>query len=325
MSHRACLYACNMPPTGEKSKDFKVTGIAEHKSEVPFVFKLMVSGNARLCPSTIWSGGEDVAIVGDFEIGAERLVQFLARIDGEKTHALVQETLDYLDGLRGDAKFVLLEPAEVLIEGDDDDKDRKRLAALLAEIQRLEDPKTYEREVARVNGAPDRKPGFLDRLFGFSVRTDPVEEMYDLGLGAWDEVLYFDPNEEEEWDEPLSSDNLPREVSEFLEEFARAFESGDIPALEMMAHWEGLPESKREALKQREFYLRDAGTVKILSVEVYLEENEIYPNLVVSHKPSWSVRYEYRHLTRGSETSCGLPLGMVEGACKIVCMSAEEK
>jgi hypothetical protein len=74
MANRSYLYATNTVPGIDVIQSKRqIIGISEWNYDVPVVYKLLLSGNPRLCKSSIWDVPDLIAIVGDYSLGLERL------------------------------------------------------------------------------------------------------------------------------------------------------------------------------------------------------------------------------------------------------------
>jgi hypothetical protein len=172
-------------------------GISEWPYDIPLVFKILVSGNSRACQSALWSP-EPVAIAGDYDQGVARLFEFLDRIDEPDLAPLREEAHAFLTAEENKSRYFLLECGEIFEMGDAPiDMQNNRL---LAEIQKLESE--MESALAKLSSNCRIKPrpvSFLARMLGVkpTVAKSPTELICELGLGFWDNVLFYDPNIEE--------------------------------------------------------------------------------------------------------------------------------
>jgi hypothetical protein len=135
MANRSYLYTANA--------DFsKLCDVSETRSEIPLVYKILLSVNPRVKTSEIWDNPNPIAIYGDFEGG---LANYLGLLDyliglGQHTEAFgkyKQDTLDFFEkeSQRRQAKF-FMEPGEVYdLEGISDmasenDQQRYRISLI---------------------------------------------------------------------------------------------------------------------------------------------------------------------------------------------------
>jgi hypothetical protein len=196
MSNRSYLYSTDRLPSSDGGEQRpRYVGISEWPYDIPLVFKILVSGNPRACQSSIWSP-EPIAIAGDYDQGVVRLFEFLDRIDEPDLAPLREEAHAFLTAEENKNRYFLLECCEIY----DDPSPEQRNDRLLAEIQDLEPE--MESTLANLSAACRFKPrpvGFLARMFGVkpAVAKTPFELICELGLGFWDNVLFYDPNIEE--------------------------------------------------------------------------------------------------------------------------------
>ncbi len=192
MANRSFLYASDRVPTRTGKEPIRFFGISEYKWDIPVAFKLLLSGNPRPCPSSIWRLKKDIAIVADLEAGTAALERFLVRIDEARTHWLVQETRDCMEAFRQKAPYVVLEAGELFELTDIPIP--KQIDVLLRDIQGVESSAKYEAAVNAVNVGPPRKSRLLARLVGAKLSVNPIHAMYKLGLGEWSDTLSIHPN-----------------------------------------------------------------------------------------------------------------------------------
>jgi hypothetical protein len=74
MANRSYLYSTNYLPGSAATGSRRVVGIAEFGNDIPIVFKLLLSGNPRTCVSLIFEGTDEIALVGDYQLGVGRLL-----------------------------------------------------------------------------------------------------------------------------------------------------------------------------------------------------------------------------------------------------------
>lgn len=109
MANKSYLYAIK--------KNNKVEGICECNYEIPFVFKILVSGKLQTVPSRIFESSELIALQGDFEIGKKRLYDFLDNLllncecYTDELSSKIQNTKKFLDAI--EAKYFYLDCSEI--------------------------------------------------------------------------------------------------------------------------------------------------------------------------------------------------------------------
>jgi hypothetical protein len=165
MANRSYLYSANFEPSSEMNGiDRRMTGISEWKTVIPITFKILLSGNPRKCRSSIWEFPKEIAIVGDYDQGVDRLFRFLDRISLPEIAPLKEEARRFLADEANKNRYFILECGEIfelvgedLVEQNDD---------LLAEIRDI------------------------DQVIASALVHLP--QFYELGLGHWSNLLYFD-------------------------------------------------------------------------------------------------------------------------------------
>lgn len=189
MANRSYLYSLSNRPTSYDDRPETISGLSEWAYAVPFSFRVLLSGNPRLCPSLISDGFEDdppdqktklYAISGDFEAGYARLRKFMAAVRAIGSAALItalDETTAYLDQHRDE--YVLLETVELDCMSEDS-ADGMR-ACVEREIE----------ECRRVGAAIDALPKDLTGFEGLVFDDNFDSSDNPLGLGFWTDVLYF--------------------------------------------------------------------------------------------------------------------------------------
>jgi hypothetical protein len=196
MANRSYLYSSNFVPSPDANEvDRRMTGIAEWNYDIPIAFKVLLSGNPRKCRSSIWEVPEEIAIVGDYDLGLARLFRFLDRIPLPEVVPLKEEARRFLTDEANKNRYFVLECGEIF-EMDEvplsEQNDR-----LLAEVRNIE-PLV---EAVLANLSPSQpttaKPrGFLSRLLGREppavAKKASAAGVDSVGLGNWSNILYFD-------------------------------------------------------------------------------------------------------------------------------------
>lgn len=196
MANRSYLYSCNLIPSRSASApDRQMTGISEWRYDIPIVFKVLVSGNPRKCPSSIWKVPEEIAIVGEYDQGLDRLLRFLEMIPFPEVAPLKDEARRFLTDRANRNHYFVLECGEVF------EMEEAPLAEqndrLLAEVQDIET--LIDSALANLLPPPPATAQ-ADGLFSRLLRRKPVvaqrevgpDAFHSLGLGNWSNVLYFD-------------------------------------------------------------------------------------------------------------------------------------
>jgi hypothetical protein len=196
MANRSYLYSSNFVPSLEANAgDRRITGISEWSYDIPIAFKVLLSGNPRKCRSSIWEVPEEIAIVGDYNLGLDRLLCFLDRMPLPEVAPLKDESRRFLEDEANKNPYFVLECGEIFEMEDSplaEQNDR-----LLAEILKIE-PVIESSLASLLPNRPStpKARGFFSRVLGRNppaaqqkVTTDAVQS---LGLGNWSNVLYFD-------------------------------------------------------------------------------------------------------------------------------------
>ena len=205
MANRSYLYSTNIIPEPNQNESSRVlTGISEYNYDIPIVFKILLSGNPQACTSVIWDNPEKIALIGDYASGVQNLEAFLAKIALPEAQAPIAEALEFLKDPKNQSQYFILECGEIF-EMSETPVEVQNLS-LLNQVQNLqpEIAAAYQSLLSPVPVASEQpKPiGFLAKLFGrrpTSPKALPVnhseQAIYDLGLGLWSNILYFDFSE----------------------------------------------------------------------------------------------------------------------------------
>ena len=196
MANRSYLYSTNVIPGPEVRKaERRFIGISEWNYDIPIIHKLLLSGTPRACSSSIWNNPDEIAIVGDFTEGVDRLRDFLRRIDLPAAQPLAAEALEFLAQDANRNPYFVLEAGEIFDMGSDPFPEQN--ARLLDEIRNLEPQIDHALAALSTRPAGTEKPrGLLASLFGVKSKPtetliDPLQSIRALGLGNWSNVLYF--------------------------------------------------------------------------------------------------------------------------------------
>ena len=197
MANRSYIYSTNViPGPNAKANGRKLIGISEWNYDIPIVFKLLLSGNPKTCPSSIWDNPEEIALIGDYAAGLKNLEGFLSQIDLPEANSLIAEAIEFLNKSENRNQYFVLECGEIFDMGD--------TPLLEQNLVLLEEVKNIQPEVEQALQslvpppfAPPKPVGFFSKLFGRtpelpSPTHDVMKPVYDLGLGNWSNILYFD-------------------------------------------------------------------------------------------------------------------------------------
>ncbi|MGL6073377.1 MAG: hypothetical protein ACRC8S_04340 [Fimbriiglobus sp.] len=210
MANRAYIYSISNQPSSYADRPETISGLSEWAYMIPLSYRVLMSGNPRLCASLISDGFDGelpeqktrlYAIVGDFDAGYARLKKLLSlvRIVGSASPALgecIDETLEFLESHQD--RYVLLETIEL------DSMTADGEAELLASVQ------NEIRECIKVAEAIDALPADATEAASTLIRAsteDPLSAFYGLRfddnfdnvrdgnehpLGLeWSDVLFF--------------------------------------------------------------------------------------------------------------------------------------
>lgn len=196
MANRSYLYSTNViPGPNAKANGRKLIGISEWDYDIPIVFKLLLSGNPKTCPSSIWDETEEIALIGDYASGVKNLEKFFSQIALPAAQDLIAEAMEFLNEPENQNQYFVLECGEIFDMGDTPLLEQN--LALLDQVKNLQ----HEVEQALQSlvpppVAPPKPVGFFSKLFGRtpeppSPAHDLMKPIHDLGLGNWSNILYF--------------------------------------------------------------------------------------------------------------------------------------
>lgn len=158
---------------------------AEHKYDIPLVFKILVSASPRICQSLDWPNDGEVAVLGDLPQGRERLFSFLSQLDHPLAQPLIEETKEFLARPELQLPHVLLESLDIFQMSKSDFPAATR--QLLEEIEHLEEQLAgHLATTLAALSAP--VPMSSKRRWFWQKPTkpsDPLKSLYELGLGSW--------------------------------------------------------------------------------------------------------------------------------------------
>lgn len=178
MANRSYLYSIDFDRTVEdRTENKKVCGLSEWNYDIPLVFQILVSQNAKLSPSIIWELDEPIAIIADFYKGREKLFIFFEELlkmnlaDKNELEVQIIDAKRFLNDKKHENKYIILECGEIYEMGEGELEEQNR--------------KLYENEILNID---ERIKEFMDRL---RKNKNNTEELQTLGLNFWSEVLYF--------------------------------------------------------------------------------------------------------------------------------------
>lgn len=197
VANRSYLYSTNViPGPSAKASGRKLIGISEWNYDIPIVFKLLLSGNPKTCPSSIWDNPEEVALIGDYSVGVKNVEGFFSRIDIPEAQGLIAEAVEFLKRPENLNQYFVLECGEIF--------DMNETPLLEQNLALLEEVKNIQPEIERAlrdlmpsHVAPPKPVSIFSKLFGRtqeppSPAQDVMKHVCCLGLGNWSNILYFD-------------------------------------------------------------------------------------------------------------------------------------
>ncbi len=200
MANRSYLYASNFTTGATSPEQRNTTGISEWNYDIPLAYKILLSGNPMATKSSIWIEAGEIAIVGDYSLGVRRLSEFLDKITQPGFLPLKHKALEFLDQNR--RTHFVLECGEIFDMGDDELELLN--SQLLGEIRNLEPQiaqalQAYSSPIEPPAPVVSQAPSWFAKIFrtqpaapAVADLADPLERFYELGLGNWSNILYFD-------------------------------------------------------------------------------------------------------------------------------------
>ncbi|MDH2244496.1 DUF7822 domain-containing protein [Stutzerimonas kunmingensis] len=197
MANRSYLYSTNViPGPNAEANGRKLIGISEWNYDIPIVFKLLLSGNPKTCHSSIWDTPEEIALIGDYSVGVKNLKWFFSKIDLPEAQGLIAEAIDFLNNPENRNQYLVLECGEIFEMGDTPLIEQNLV--LLEEVKNIQPE--VEQALQSLVPPPVVAPkpvDFFSKVFGRTPETpgpahDAMMPVYQLGLGNWSNILYFD-------------------------------------------------------------------------------------------------------------------------------------
>lgn len=179
MANRSYLYSCGIHPNQQRKRP-QLKGISEWNSDIPLVYKVLVSAQTRVCKSSIWKGDLQIAISGDYLEGRKRLFEFLERIKNEETEKLIKDAESALGIWDFNREFFVLEAGEIFDLIDDDLEEQNK--SLFEQIQDLS--YDIDKAVETFHALAGEEESGFSKQYLYAANT--------LGLDNWRDVLYYD-------------------------------------------------------------------------------------------------------------------------------------
>lgn len=215
MANRAYLFSLGNRPQSYSDRPDTLSGLSEWAYEVPFCFRVLMSGDPELCASFVSDGFDDEpadrktrihAISADFELGFARLQRFfeILRALHETAPGLLtqmDEATTFLEEHRD--RYLLLETVELdMMSAEGGPALRASVETEIAACRRvaaafdaLPTDIAQASEVLKASTA-EQASGPLSAFFGLRFdeyfdHTRDGHAKHPLGLSEWSEVLYF--------------------------------------------------------------------------------------------------------------------------------------
>ena len=112
MANRCYLFAIDTLET-HRATQRSMIGLGEYNYNIPFIYQILCSSDAKTCRSAVFKSNKKAAIVADFKGGVDKLSFFLEHLSDTKLVNLIQETLAWFNEPHNQFEYLLLEPGEV--------------------------------------------------------------------------------------------------------------------------------------------------------------------------------------------------------------------
>lgn len=151
------------------------------------VFQILLSGNPFAVRSSIWDSPELLALAGESETGLHRLMDYLQMLPAQ-AEPLVAETKAFFAAPENLKKYFVLEIREIFDYADREMAEKN--AELISQISAIGDDlaRLYLPEPA---SAEPFVRGLIRRLLKMPPPS-PLGPYYEVGLGLWSNILYYD-------------------------------------------------------------------------------------------------------------------------------------
>jgi len=188
MANRCYLYTTDhLPGSAEWQEKKQLRGIAEWPDHIPLSFQILLSGNPVAVPSSIWDSPHPLALAGDAATGLRRLMAYLQLLPAQ-AEPLVADAKAFFADAGTPGTYFVLECREIYDYNDSDMAVQN--GKIIAQIAAIGDDlaKLYLPEPA---GAEPFVRRTLRRLLKLPPPS-PLEPYYEIGLGLWSNLLYYD-------------------------------------------------------------------------------------------------------------------------------------
>lgn len=112
MANRCYLFAINTSET-HKATQRSMIGLGEYNHNIPLIYQILCSSDAKTCRSAVFKGDKKAAIVADFKRGVDKLRFFLDQLSDDKLTNSIEETLTWFSEPHNQFEYLLLEPVEI--------------------------------------------------------------------------------------------------------------------------------------------------------------------------------------------------------------------
>ena len=188
MANRCYLYTTDHLPGSAEWQDKKqLHGIAEWPDHIPLTFQILLSGNPLAVPSSIWDSPHLTAIAGDAATGLRRLMAYLQLLPSQ-AEPLVVDTKAFFEDPENHKMHFILETREIFDYADREMAQKN--AEIISKIAAIGDDLS-----ALYLPEPATAEPFLRRALRRLLKLpppSPLEPYYEIGLGLWSNILYYD-------------------------------------------------------------------------------------------------------------------------------------
>lgn len=179
MANRSYLYSCGIHPHQQRKRP-QLKGISEWSSDIPLVYKILVSAEPEICNSFIWNNDLEIAITGNYDLGKQKLLDFLKRIENDETKKLIEDAKSALGNWDYNREYFVLEAGEIFDLIPDDLEQQTQ--TLFDQVLDLSDD--IEQAVKTFDALEGEEENGVSKQYLYAINT--------LGLDNWRDILYYD-------------------------------------------------------------------------------------------------------------------------------------
>lgn len=194
MANRCYLYTTeHLPGSAAWLEKKDLRGMAEWNDDIPLAFQILLSGNPVAVRSSIWDSPHPIAIAGDAATGLRRLMDYLQLLPPQ-AEPLVADTKVFFEDPENHKKHFVLEIREIFDYADREMADKN--AEIISQIATIGDDLS-----ALYRPEPATAEPFLRRVIRRLLKLpppSPLEPYYEIGLGLWSNILYYDFSPQQE-------------------------------------------------------------------------------------------------------------------------------